>query len=530
MININSYNFNSFRNAAKPKNLNKLSIYYYNDTHGNTDEMTGIINSAKEFRAKSQAQNHASFILSAGDNPSGADPKKNDLILGIMQNMMGVDSSAIGNHEIDGGSVSFFEIIKNKNVPFVATNVVFADDNPLKNIVKKSIIKEQNGVKYGFVGTMPIDFKECTKTDVQKGIEVMDFDNTLKALQDEINNLKKQGVNRIILLSHVGYDIDKKLAQSLEGLDIIIGGHTHSVVDGIKEGENLLKSKTGEPVIITQAGENGKYHGLLDVEFDLEGIIKKVENKLVENTNLTKSPVVENLKTRYIGKSPAVATLNKVDKLPDNRRIEPCAWTCAMADAMREELDADIALINSANIRKVPKTGEVTELDITESAPMKNNLVKTKITQKQLVEAIQNAARQTMSNDDGTPGLLQGSGISYKIDKQGNLLEFYIVDKTGKKTAVDINNPSDKITYTTILDSFTIKPDGETPELAPKFEIHQYDFDKDKTMIDYLSKRKDKHNLEITDDHRIEITDTSQEKPQGSNNRKFLSLSAPKAS
>ena len=56
-----------------------------------------------------------------------------------------------------------------------------------------------------------------------------------------------------------------------------------------------------------------------------------------------------------------------------------------MADSMKNELGTDIAIINSANIRKVPQIGTITENDITESAPMKNKLIKTKLTQKQLV-------------------------------------------------------------------------------------------------------------------------------------------------
>ncbi|MBQ8475895.1 5'-nucleotidase C-terminal domain-containing protein, partial [bacterium] len=394
-----------FMLKTKPYNPNTLSIFYYNDTHGNSDQMADVVNNANKFKSKAKNSNDATFILSAGDNCSGGDYKKNEFIFNLMQNIMGVEASAVGNHEVDAAGEGFYEAAKDKNVTFIATNVEFDDDNKMKDVVKKSIIKEKNGVKYGFVGTMPIDFKMCTKEDVQKGVNVMDFDHTVNALQNEINNLKAQGVNRIILLSHIGYDADKRLVSQLDGVDIVIGGHTHNVVKGAQLGENVLKSKSGEPVIITQGGENGLYYGILNVEFDDNGVLKKVDNNLVETTNRAKNPVIEYVKNQDLGESPHIGTIQYSEPLPPNRRIEPCGWTEIMADSMKHELGGDIALINSANIRKVPRQGNLTQRDVMESAPMRNRLVKAKITQKQLVEAVKNAAHNTMTASDGYPGL-----------------------------------------------------------------------------------------------------------------------------
>ena len=530
MMNLSNLSFNNFRWATKPINPNRVSIFYYNDTHGNSDQMAGIVTSAKEFKEDSLNKDSVSFIFSAGDNYSGANVKKNDFILDLMQNIMHVDASAIGNHEIDAGSKGFREATEGKNITFVATNVKLDDDNPMNDVVKRSIVKEQKGVKYGIIGTMPIDFETCTKKEVQKDLHVMDFDESVVALQDEINKLKSQGIDKIILLSHTGYDVDKKLASSLDGVDIIVGGHSHSVVEGIKSGENLLASKSGEPVLVVQAGENGKYYGVIDAEFNDKGVLKAIGNTLTESTAKRKSPIIEFIKTKMLGVSPKVATINSIDPMPKNRRIEHCPWTSNMADSMRYELNSDVALINSANIRKVPQAGTLTENDISESAPMKNNLIKTKITQKQLVEAIKLAAERTMSNEEGNPGLLQVSGLSYKIDDKGKLLEMYKVDNTGAKTPIDISNPSEDVIYSVVYDSFVAEKDGEYPELFPKFEVEHFDFDKDKTMKDYLLKSKDKERLDIIDDKRIEILKTSQPTQQDNNSQKFLGLTSLRAS
>ena len=519
LIPVNS--LHQFMIHTKPINPSKLSIYYYNDTHGNSDSMADVINNAKRFQEKAKDTNDTTFILSAGDNCSGGDVKKNEFIFNLMQNIMGVELSAVGNHEVDATGDGFYDAAKDKNITFVATNVEFDDDNKMKDFVKKSIVKEKNGVKYGFIGAMPIDFKMCTKEASQKGVNVFDFEHTVSALQKEINSLKAKGINRIILLSHVGYDTDKQLASQLDGVDIIIGGHTHSVVEGANKKENVVKSKSGEPVIITQGGENGNYYGVLNVEFDKAGVLTKIQNSLTPSSNKEKSPVIEYVKNQDLGVSPHIATISEIDPMPENRRIAPCAWTEIMADAIKEELGVDIAIINSANTRKVPRVGNLTERDVSESTPMKNKLLKVKITQKQLIEAVKNAALNTMSASDGYPGLIQGSGFTYKIDSNGNLLEFNIKDKNGKLTPVDINNTSENITYIAVYDNFVAKAGGETPELEPKFGYEEYDFDKDYILCQYLSKLKNKDNLIIKSDNRLEIVQTSQLKPKGNSIRKI---------
>ncbi len=530
MIKLNSLSFNNFRLATRPVNTNKLSIYYYNDTHGNSDEISGIINGARKFKNDEVNRDSVSFVLSAGDNYSGANVKKNKFFVDLMQNMIGVDASAIGNHEMDGGSKGFFEATNGKKVDFVATNVVLDENNPMNDVIKKSMIIDRQGMRIGLVGSMPLDLEMVSKSDNIKDIKVLPFEQTVSAIQDEINKLKEMKIDKIILLSHTGYEEDKKLASNLDGVDIIIGGHTHTVVNGAKSGENIVPSKSGEPVLIVQGGENGKFYGIIDAEFNKNGILESVGNKLFKSPTRKKSPIIEHIKTQNIGKSPKIGTIAKIDPMPTNRRIEHCPWTSTLADAMKEELGCDIALINSANVRKVPQAGLLTENDVSESTPMKNRLMKTKITQKVLVDAIRNSSLATMNHKEGVPGLLQVSGLRYKIDTNGNLLELNFVDRKGNVTPIDINNPSDKITYTVAYDDFMGKENGEYPELFPSFSVQHFDFDKDKTMISYLNKKQDKEHLEFNDDKRIEIINTSKQTQQNNNSQKFLSLTSPKAS
>lgn len=533
MINGIRHNFDAFKLATRggggvkqPQNT-RVKVCYTNDGHGNTDKMSAVMEAMKNFDALNA--DCVTLKLSGGDNVSGADVEKNSVCFDILDNVMGIDASVLGNHEFDSGIDGLVKAAKSKNIKFVATNVEFDDIDSIKDVVKKSIIIEEKGQKFGIVGAMPLDFKSCTKKSVQDGIEVMDFDDSVEAIQEEIDNLKNQGVNKIILLSHSSYETDKQYAQNLEHIDIIVGGHSHTVVQGAKEGENVLKSKSGEPVIVVQAGENGKYYGVLDVEFDKEGKLVKISNNLTQ-VSAKKSPNIEYIKQQKLGVSPSVGTIKEIEELPPNRRIKPHAWANLVVDSMKTELGADVAFINAANVRKVPAQGGLTERDVVESVPMKNRLIKTTVTQKQMVEAISQAALQTLGSNDGEPGLLFASGITYKIDDKGNLLEMNFIDKKGTKTQIDIKNPSETVTYSAIYDDFTMRADGEYPALAPKFAVQYFDYDKDKTTIDYISKMANKDNLNLSDDKRLEIVQTSQPQPLNSNNRKFLDLTLPKAS
>lgn len=459
--------------------IEPLKIFYYNDTHGNSDQMSGLINSARNYK-----QQNDCFVLSGGDNYSGADVDKNSFIVDLMK-FMDVDLSAIGNHELDGTSDGFYLVTKNKG--FVATNVKYGSNNLMRQI-PKSVIKEKNGIKYGFIGAMPLDFNQCSKKENQKDVHVMNFEDSVKSFQEEIDKLKEKGIDKIIMLSHSGYETDKKYASSLEGVDIIIGGHSHSLVN------ETVKSKNGEPVILVQAGENGKHFGILETEFK-NGVVKKFTNKLF-NANTSKDFLIEYVKDQKLGKSPVVTNINKIDPMPKNRRVVYCPWTGLMADSMKDQMKTDIAIINAANIRKVPITGRLTERDISESAPMKNDLLVTSVTEKQLIEAISSASKRTMSNEDGKPGLLIPSGFSYKINNKGDLLSMKIGGEN-----IDINNPRQKI-YSACYDIFVARGDGEYPEMKPMFDTKRFNFDKDKTTIDYL---KGKDKVDVIDDDRLQI-------------------------
>lgn len=496
---------------AKVKtNKAKLSLFFINDIHGHIDNMTNILGASKQFDKDAKAKGADAIKLSAGDNYTGGDLKRNSLMLKFLD-FIGVKVSAVGNHEFDSNATNFYKLNADSNVKFVAANAKIPEGSEFYNNVQKSMILEENGNKYGVVGLVPFDLESAASTlEGLEGIKPYGFEESVKLVQAEVDKLRAQGVNKIILLSHIGIDEDAKIASMLDGVDIIQGGHSHNLTSELKEGQTILKSKTGEPVVLVQAGENGKYAGVLDVEFDENGIITTASMD-INKAELEKSPVLEYIKNSVLGVSPKVGSIQAIDPTPENRRIVSCAWTNFLADSMRAELNTDVAFVNAANMRKVPKIGTLTQRDITDTTPLKNTLMVSKMTEKEIVRVVKEAAKTSFSDSTGYPGIMHVSGISYKINKAGDLLEMSFVDKSGNKTPIDINNPDDNKFYTVAHDTFVaeerekVEYPGMLISARKNQEVQHYNFDKDKTAADYISKLPNKEELVVTDDKRIEI-------------------------
>ena len=177
--------------------------------------------------------------LSSGDIMIGEILKANQVAVKA-QKAMGIMASAMGNHEYDMPK-HVAEIIPTIGFKLLACNVNIKPDNPLYNKIQKSYIQEVNGHKYGIIGITPVDlFSRIKYGKIFEELKVDSINSTIKDVQKEVDNLKKQGINKIILLSHVGFGYDQKIARETDGIDIILGGHSHNLVMDVKPGINLF--------------------------------------------------------------------------------------------------------------------------------------------------------------------------------------------------------------------------------------------------------------------------------------------------
>ena len=482
-------------------NTVKADIFYVNDIHGQVPKMERLVTASQAFDQYVKNRGTDTFKVSAGDIMLGQHKPTNQSAINFLDTA-GITLSTIGNHELDKGISPFKELIQKSKTQFLGTNMNFpkGDDDKIKPFV----IKEINGHKYGFLGIQPSSLTARIKdASYMEGITIDSPEQTIKELQEHIDNLKSQGIDKIILLSHAGIDYDKKIAKELDGLDIIIGGHSHDLIKDVKKEENLFYSKSGEPVIITQAGRDGNNFGVLSVEFDEKGVLKNIQNSVFDTLNYGKNLVMTTMTDILFGKPQVVGRVETAPPMPKSPLTEENPYADFLADAIRQEMDVDIAIINSANLRGSLNVGEVTDRDISSITPFRNRMVKTYLTEKELVEALKFGAKSVVSHDK-KPGLLMGSGMRYTVSKQGELLSLNILDKQGNSTAIDINNPDPNKKYLCAYDDFLAKG-GDRFSMLNKMDslVEYYDYDKDTVAVNYIKKLN--KPISIATDGRVQV-------------------------
>ena len=227
-------------------------------------------------------------------------------------NELGIDAYALGNHEFDEGDGRLAELIELANFPIVSSNAQPEPASPLYRVrdqILPYVIKEIDGQQVAIIGILKV---EKTKNSSLVSEDVS-FTPEIETARRYVSELEAQGINKIILLSHVGYYNDVVFAREVPGIDVIVGGDTHSLLDSTGElrmiglsprfygqtgpfagsshagveGEDLgaypttIIGPTGEPVHIVTAWEYAKGVGVLDVDFNSAGIAVRAKGNIV---------------------------------------------------------------------------------------------------------------------------------------------------------------------------------------------------------------------------------------------------------
>ena len=197
------------------------------------------------------------------------------------------DAFVIGNHEFDSsdfGLKTFLDYLHAS--PDCDTSVLSANVHPAfgaplaltpdgKPYFLPYVVKEVGGVPIGLVGITVVG---KTK-NASRPLASTEFEDEVKAAQRSIDKLRQQGVNHIVLVTHVGFDADLAMASMLSGVDAIVGGDSHTLVGDFSEvglaGRSsyptVARNKDGGMVCVVQAWEYSKVIGLLKVQFDDAG-------------------------------------------------------------------------------------------------------------------------------------------------------------------------------------------------------------------------------------------------------------------
>ena len=412
-----------------------LRVLHTNDTHAHLDNIPRRVTAIKETR------NDNTLVLDAGDVFSGTlyfNLFNGQADLEFM-NMIGYDAMTFGNHEFDKGTGVLKEFIEEAEFPFVSANIDFIKDANLGSLyqdtigqpgeaaeIYPAIITEVGGEKVGIFGLTTADTVSLSSPG-----DDLKFKNYIASAQATVAMLQEEGINKIIALTHLGYSEDLKLAEAVAGIDIVVGGHSHTILN-----KPVVVDTHTDPTLVVQTGEYDVSLGQLDVTFDAEGVLKSWNGKLLsldakdsagnyvyEDDLAAKeklaeyAPQLEEFKKEVIGKTNVF-----LDGERGNVRKQETNLGNLMTDGMLEKVksivkESDVkgyvAIQNSGGIRASFQKGDITLGDLLTVMPFGNNLSALKMTGKEISAALENGVSGVETGEGRFP---QVSGMRFYYD------------------------------------------------------------------------------------------------------------------
>lgn len=446
-------------NQAKgeEKDIKVVEVLSFNDFHGSVLEsgknigsvkLSGVIN---EYKSKSN-ENYGVIPVSAGDIYQGSAISniKYGSPVTDMLNAIGLEASAIGNHEFDWGTDHIATWAKEGNFDFLAANLVKKGTDTIVDYAKPYKIVERNGVKFAFIGIATPETADKTLAANVKNVEFLDPATTVEKYEKIV---RAEGANVVIALSHSAAIQDKDTKEitgeaadiaKVKGVDAVIAGHNHAFVSG---------KVNGVPVV--EGGYNGRGLGKLKFTFDNTNKLISIEpsNEIFKGKEST-LPVDKDLEV-VINKhraelEPLMAeVVTSIDERLSHddykKSVTPLGVT--VAETMRQITGTDIAITNGGGVRRSLEKGEVKKGDMYELLPFDNTLVTIELKGEDIVKAIEHGIN---TKDFGWG---QFAGIKAWYDSE-----------TGKVSSIRLNDGSkldmDKYYTVTINDFMTTGGDG----------------------------------------------------------------------
>ena len=353
------------------------------------------------------------LLLDSGDIFAGTPEgnlTKGQIMIEIM-NSLSYDAMALGNHEFDQGVGVLKGLADKAEFPILAANI-YSKSTPEGEKVSNSVVPvtiiEKAGVRFGIIGAISKRTPEMTHRDAASAF---DFEDPLTGITDAIGTLKAEGVDAIIVLSHVGRDEELPIIDALSSPVVaVLGGHSHSHVDPMVRSE-----KTG--IVYLQTGGKTasinhlvlKIHGK-KVSAERGGPVLLLSSEWDTHTEVTEivarySPKIEKTMSETVGKCREALTRTRGE-------IGSSSLGNYVTDVMRKASGADVAITNKTGIRANLDPGPVTVRSLYEVAPFDNSIVTVKLTGAQLKEVMEYAGATSRTYLE-----ISGATVSYDLDK-----------------------------------------------------------------------------------------------------------------
>ena len=448
-----------FSQQQASENQIEVVILHTNDMHAKIDNLGKL-----SYLADSLRKSHPYlFLMSAGDNFTGnpvvdmvAD--KGYPMIDLM-NQCGFNVSTIGNHEFDLGLDFLNRRIEQASFPFISCNIDVSGTilTPPKPYI---VFDLGNGVEMVVIGVIELGVNGIPDAHPSK-MEGLKFSDGIIAVQ-KYRDLKKDH-EAMVALTHLGIQDDLKLAEAMPELDLIIGGHSHTLIDSI-----LMVNG----VVVTQAGAGLKYVGKATLVIE-NGHIIRINEEIIPLSAIkgTNKKIEENI--RKYNSNPE---LKKVIARTENGIEGYDELGSMMTDALLHQMKVDFAFQNRGGIRinSIPP-GEIRLSDIYKLDPFGNQIVIYDLYLEEIKSLIGNAFTREKGLD------LEVAGMKYTVctDKEGKLIRVEIYDNEDK--VIDQPGPFKVAvnSYVAASYSFEHKDSGKTLYTTTA-----------QALIDYLTVKK----------------------------------------
>jgi 5'-nucleotidase / UDP-sugar diphosphatase len=322
----------------------------------------------------------------------------------FFMNLKGYTGMAVGNHEFDRGPKPLGVFAGHAKFPVLAANLDVDEDPDLRDVIKKHATVEVGGHRVGLVGAVTPDLPFISS--IGPHVKMLDL---IPSIQQSVAALQAEGVNKIFLLSHLGYQLEQEVASKVRGIDVIVGGHSHSLLGsfegrGFPEPEGpyptVVKNPEGGNTLVVQAWEWGKLLGRIKVHFDAEGRVESWSEAqpIVVDESIPEDPValsaiiamakpIETLRRSVVAHAPA-----DVDGSRETVRRQESPMANIIADSFLSwgaTAQADLALINGGGVRGGLNAGQVTYENVISVQPFNNTLELIVLTGEELWQAFE---------------------------------------------------------------------------------------------------------------------------------------------
>ncbi|RWC37933.1 MAG: bifunctional metallophosphatase/5'-nucleotidase, partial [Mesorhizobium sp.] len=422
---LNILHFNDWHSRIEGNNKYESTCSAEEETKGECIGGAGrLVTAIAQERKKLDGQNV--LLLNAGDSFQGSlfyitykGAAEEEFL-----NQIKPDAVTLGNHEFDDGESALVPYLDKAKFPIISANVVPNDKSGAAGKIKPSVVLEVGGQKIGIVGAVTNDTPELASPGPNIAIE-----DDVKSITAEVEKLKAQGVNKIIAVTHIGYNRERDVIAKIPGIDVVVGGHSHTLLSNTDPKAagpypTMVDNPDGYKVPVVQAASYSKYLGEFKVVFDDNGVVKQASgDPIFLDKSITPDPAVlarikelgapiEELKNKEVAE-----TTKAIDGSRDNCRARECEMGNLVSDAILDRVKGqgvEIVISNGGGLRASIDQGTVTMGEVLTVLPFQNTLATFQISGKDLVAGLESGLSQI---EDGAGRFPQVAGLKYSFDK-----------------------------------------------------------------------------------------------------------------